>query len=270
MNTNWSNLSFPRVCGLLASNPSKLSQAMHNAGFKHLELDFFYTAIKTVNTIEALNSCKELGFRGLSLTIPHKEKALEVVTEIDEASKKIGSINTVINDGEKLFGFNTDYYGIIEALREAKSDDSKSTLLIGAGGASRAALFALQELGVQDIVICNRTISRAENLAKEFSSTKSKVDVIDLSVIKSNLESKLIINSTPNESLFDYNLLNQSNEVFDMITKETELIKVAKSKQIKSIEGKRMLLFQALKQFELFTEKKAPIDVMEKALYKEI
>ncbi len=261
MNTNWNNLSFPRICGLLAANPSKLSQAMHNAGFKHLGLDFAYTAIKTINTIESINALKELGFRGLSLTIPHKEKALEVVSNVEQSVKKIGSINTVINDGSELHGFNTDVYGIMQALSEASFDNSKPAIIIGAGGASRAGIYALQELGVKEISITNRTLSRAENLAKEFN-----INVLKLEELVQNLESKFIINSTPNESIFDYSLLNKSNEVFDMITKETEFIKAAKSKGIKAIEGKKMLLYQAVKQFELFTEKEAPIEVMEKAL----
>jgi len=261
MKTNWNNLSFPRICGLLAAEPSKLSQAMHNAGFKHLGLDFAYTAVKTINTVESINAFREIGFRGLSLTIPHKEKALEVISNVEQSVKKIGSINTVINDGSDLHGFNTDVYGIMQALREANFDSSKPAIIIGAGGASRAGIYALQELGVEEISITNRTVSRAESLAKEFN-----INVVKLEDLEKNIESKFIINSTPNESIFDYSLLNKSNQAFDMITKETEFIKVAKSKGVKVIEGKTMLLHQAVKQFELFTEKEAPIEVMEKAL----
>ena len=270
MKTDWSKLCFPRLCGLLAGNPSRLSQALHNAGFKALNLDFTYSAFPTTDTEQGLKSCRELGFRGLSLTIPHKEAALNLVDTLSLESKKIGSINTVINDGEHLHGFNTDHFGITEALKEVNFL-GKEALIIGAGGASRGALFALQSLGVSNIKICNRTAERAQKLAQEFTSDQLKVDHIDFNsvnefITKSNL---LILNSTPAGDIIDFAKLNSTQTVFDMVTSETALIKAAKEKGAIVVPGIRMLLHQALKQFELFTEQKAPKLEMENALIKE-
>ena len=260
--TNWDKLSFPRLCGLLAGNPSSLSQAMHNAGFKALGIDFIYSAFSTVDTEHALKSCRELGFRGLSLTIPHKEAAMHLVDKLSDEAKKIGSINTVINDGEYLHGINTDYFGIIQALKEVNFTSTQA-LVIGAGGASRGALYALQQMGVEKIKICNRSADRAIKLAKEF-----QVEYLELESISKWITSNscLVVNSTPATELFDLESISSKHTVFDMITSETQLIRKAKENGAQVVPGIRMLLHQALMQFELFTEQTAPKDVMEKAL----
>lgn len=262
MKVNWNKLCFPRLCGLLAGNPSRLSQTMHNAGFRALGLDFAYTAFPTVDTELGIRSCKELGFRGLSLTIPHKEAAMSLVDTLSAEAKKIGSINTVLNDGEHLHGFNTDYLGIIEALNEVDFKSAQA-LVIGAGGASRGALFALQQLGIEKITICNRTSERAEKLANEFKVEHVAFQNLEEIISKNAC---LILNSTPGRELFDLDCISSKHTVFDMITSETELIKKAREKGAKVIPGIRMLLHQGLAQFELFTEKPAPRKEMEAAL----
>lgn len=265
MQTNWNKLCFPRLCGLLAANPSRLSQAMHNAGFKALNLDYVYSAFSTIDTELSLKTCRELGFRGLSLTIPHKVAAMPLVDTLSDEAKKIGSINTVINDGDHLHGFNTDYFGIMQALNEIDFQGSNA-LVIGAGGASRGALFALQKLGVGDIKICNRSADKAIELAKEFNVESVALDQVGKIVAH---DSYLIVNSTPATELFDLSLINSQHTVFDMITAETVLIKKARENGAKVIPGIRMLLHQALMQFELFTEKAAPKAEMEAALLQE-
>ncbi len=274
--TEWERLAFPRACGLLAEQPSALSQAMHNAGFKSLDLDFSYTAFPCSDTASGIAAMRSLGLRGLSLTIPHKERALPMIDELSDEVEAIGSANTVINTGDKLLGFNTDHYGVSEALLEAGFQSRGDTALVfGAGGAARAAVYALAQLGVKKIAICNRNAKRAEEVAQDFDISVVDYDTLSPEFVAS-LE--LFVNATPiGLSLagdaarypFELSSFTAASCVFDMVTRQTELLEGAKASGATTIHGARMLLFQALKQFELFTElSEAPRAHMEKALEK--
>lgn len=275
MSTNWEKISYPRLCALAGSKTSRLSQAMHNAGFRNLGLPFTYVAFNTSDTLKTIEAMRHFGWRGLSLTIPHKESAMTLVDEIQSDAKKIGAINTVINNGQKLTGYNTDYFGIEESFREKKIElKQKKVLVIGAGGASRAALSVLQN-NQAEITITNRTLSKANTLAKEFAG-----QVLDFENLKKiGLSSfEIVINSSALGSIacdeagypFELESINHRAVVFDFVTNQTELSEFANKKRLQFIPGSRMLLHQAIKQFELFTEQKAPIAVMEKALVEEI
>ncbi len=277
LQTNWEKLSYPRLCGLLAKSPTKLSQSMHNAGFIAAGLPFAYVAFDTIETQAALTSMRELGIRGFSLTIPHKEIVLPLLDELSPEAKEIKAVNTVINTGDKLVGENTDWVGIMSALKEAKFKASGQKVFIyGAGGAARAAIVALKKMGLTDIYIANRNESRAETLANEFSISS----LGNGSITEALSDVDLIINSTPigshlvkeKEEVFPFSLsgITKKHTVFDMVTRETELIKQAKAAGATSIKGVRMLLFQAVEQFRLFTEKEPSVSAMEKALAVEI
>ncbi len=261
----------PQVCGLLAKSPTRLSLAMHSAGFAALKLQFIYLNFDTENTREAFAEMRAKGYRGYSLTIPHKEVGFNLVDELDVDAKKIGAINTVINAGDKLIGYNTDCFGIEEALREAGvSVKDLGVLVLGAGGAARAAVFVVREKGAKSITLCNRNAERGLKLAEEFginSITESELGKLGIG------RYQLIINATPvgshlgnGELPFLFTELSPQHIVFDFVTKETPLVEAARSAGAKVILGTRMLLYQATRQFELFTGEKAPIQVMEQAL----
>ena len=273
MSNNISNLSFPRLYGLLADKPSSLSQAMHNAGFSALGINSFYVNFDTLNTKDALSAVRCLGICGLSLTIPHKENAFSHVDTLDQHAQTIGAINTIINDGSSLTGFNTDWVGIVKAFDEAKADvKDKRILIIGAGGAARAAVYAMQKMGSKEIYIFNRSPERASALASCFSvHTCILQDLVEL-----GSRFDVVINCTPVGSKlasaeahpFNLRQLSSKQIVFDMVTKEsTQLLDVAKEQESKVISGARMLLFQALEQFHLFTNLEPPKEAMESALY---
>lgn len=267
-------LSFPALYGLLAVKPTLLSQAMHNAGFKALNLNCFYVAFDTDDTENALCAMRTLGIRGLSLTIPHKENAFQSMDELSEEAKKIGAINTVINDGSKLKGENTDWVGIKQAFNEAKTDfQNKRVLIFGAGGAARAAIFAAQCGQAEKIVVSNRTPERAHLLASDF-----QIEVLPTEALKEpeKYGFDILVNCTPLGSKlalfeqfpFDISKLTGIQTVFDMVTKDTTpLLEAAKMQGLKTVSGLRMLLFQALEQFRLFTGENPPQAAMEKALY---
>lgn len=276
MDTAWDLLAFPRLCGLIARKPTRLSQEMHNAGFKALGLPFCYVAFDIEDTAAALQAMRKMGFRGLSLTIPHKENALPLLDSIDPTAKTIGAVNTVINDGRALTGYNTDWIGIRDALGEAKIEvKGKKVLIYGAGGAARAAVLALQKLEAAEIFLCNRSAPRAEALAKEFK-TKSVLETalpelaaageIDLIVNSTPIGSKLESGPSPLSVFFTEVFAKSRPALFEMVTRETPLEKAARAAAVKVVSGSRMLLFQALEQFRLFTTHEAPSEILDAAL----
>jgi shikimate dehydrogenase len=164
-----------RVCAIIGDPVEhSLSPAMHNAAFKKLKLDMVYVAFTvTRNELnEAIQSAKILGFRGLNVTMPHKNAAMKYLDDRDSAAKSIGAVNTILNEGGRLVGFNTDGVGAMRALKEkGVSLGGKKLVLLGAGGAAKAIAFqAAQE--VEKLVILNRTPEKAEKLAEDLQKVK--------------------------------------------------------------------------------------------------
>ncbi|HMO16598.1 MAG TPA: shikimate dehydrogenase [Oligoflexia bacterium] len=264
--TNWGKLSWPYVCGLLSENPSRYSSTLHNAGFKALDLPFSYHGFSVQDITLPIQAMRDMRFRAYSVTIPFKEDVLLLLDGIGPEARAIGAVNTIINDGERLHGFNTDWLGVAESFREHKQEfKNESCLVLGAGGGAKAAVHALKKLGVGKICITNRTLKRARELGLLFG-----VDVIDSRRLTSNKieEFSIIINCTPGYEIpyFPYEGINRLHTVLDMVTAETRLIKITQSKGAVAIPGIRMLLHQGLGQFKLFTEKAPPRLEMEKAL----
>ena len=124
------NFDSCQICKLVALKPTGLSRAMHNAGFEAKNLNFKYEVLDTSDTALAVGEMREQGIRGYSLTIPHKEAALDLIDEIDSAAKEVGAVNTVVNDNQILTGYNTDVYGVEQALIEVSSVAEFGTVLI--------------------------------------------------------------------------------------------------------------------------------------------
>lgn len=277
METNWDKLCYPRLCALAGKNPTKLSQAMHNAAYDALGVPFTYVAMNTENTVSVLSAMRELGLRGLSLTIPHKERAVELVDSCSDEARRIGAINTVINNGSTLTGCNTDCHGIEAAFKEAGvSLPGKNALILGAGGAARAAAWVFSQAGMKQVVVSGRTAKRAEDLAADFAIESTPwEDCVKLINAGSEL---IIVNATPigshldaGKAPFPFELasVNKNICVLDMATKRsTELIEACSKAGGTAISGLRMLLHQAVRQVELFTERPGPTAVMEEVLYR--
>ncbi|MFQ6062600.1 MAG: shikimate dehydrogenase [Methanosarcinales archaeon] len=249
-----------------------LSPAMHNAVFKYLSLDCSYYAfeVNKDNLKEAIYGAKALKFGGLNLTIPLKEKALEIVSA-DPLSKKIGSINTIdFKDGIK--GYTTDGIGAKLALEPYINIKGKNLLLLGAGGAARAIAFQFKKEGA-DIVIANRTKERAIKLAKEVGVRGYGLD--NLKNLVENAD--IIINSTSvgmypntNHTLIPSDWINPDHVVFDIVYNpiETKLLEDAKKAGAKTLNGVMMLVYQGAESFKIWTGIEPPIDIMKKAVLK--
>lgn len=243
---------------------------MHNAAFQAKGLAFTYVSFSTDDTARVIDSMRSLGFRGLSLTIPHKESALSLVDTVSEEAQSIGAINTVVNTDGILAGYNTDTVGIERALTEANYlVAGRRVLVLGAGGAARALLFTLRKLGASSILLANRTQSRAGRLAAEFQLTV--IPFAEFGNVSPD-SFDLLVNATPLQevaSAFSFPKLTPKHGVFELVTQETELVRTARAARAQVILGTRMLLYQAVEQFQLFTEEEAPLQVMEQALVAE-
>ncbi|KAE9380086.1 putative pentafunctional AROM polypeptide [Stipitochalara longipes BDJ] len=257
------------------------SPILHQAAFKHHNLPHIYTIHQTPS-IEPLSSLIAAPtFGGASVTMPHKLSISTYCTSISSHAKSIGAINTlvVVNDenGRRtgISGDNSDWSGLVSCLKtKGKSiiGEAKTGLVIGAGGASRAALYALYQLGIKDIFLVNRTHSTAENIAKYFSGL-FKITVVP-SLKEVEVKPDVIIGTIPaDQTTTDYFPVSlfaaEKGICVDMAYKprETPLLKVAKSREgWLTVTGVEVLLAQAFVQSELWLGLPAPQQQMVRAL----
>jgi shikimate dehydrogenase len=265
-----------KLFGVLGDPVShSLSPVMHNAAFKALGMDCEYHAFRVGHSAlyNAIHGAHALGFGGLNLTIPLKEKALEIVKP-SESAKQIGAVNTVdFKNG--LMGYNTDGIGAKKALVEKGIDiKGKRILLLGAGGAARAVAFALARDGA-NISIANRTYDRAELLAREVGNVgkASAVGLDDLKTMINHCE--ILINSTAvgmfpkiSETMVTSDMMHSNLVVFDIVYNpvNTLLLEEARKAGAKTIDGVMMLVHQGAEAFKIWTGETPPIDVMERAV----
>lgn len=260
------------LCAVIG-NPVEhsLSPALHNPGYDALDINFAYTAFKVTDVKEAIGGIRALGIRGVSVTIPHKETVMRFMDKIDPLAQKIGAVNTILNENGVLIGFNTDITGAIRALKEKTSLNNKNVAVLGAGGAAKGIVFGLKDKGAH-LHIINRTLQHAQKLAEAVGATYS-----DFANIEKVRTADIVINTTSvgmtpntNASVIEKELLNASQIVMDIVYNpmDTKLIKEAKEAGCQIVYGYKMLLYQAVTQFELFTGRKAPVEIMEDALLK--
>lgn len=246
-----------------------LSPAMHNSAFEALELNKVYVPFPAADAAKALDACRTLNVRGLSVTIPYKESILAQINSIDPVAEKIGAVNTLVFDDEKnIHGLNTDWIGANRALADKLDLQGKKILLLGAGGSARAIGYGLLEAGAQ-VILASRTESRMKKLAKmlgcdctplqEIGSMHADALVNATSVGMMPLEN---VSLAPSASLVNFPV------VMDIVYAplETRLIKDAKGAGCEVINGLSMLLYQGVAQFEAWTGQDAPVEVMRAAL----
>jgi len=259
-----------------------LSPAMHNAAFKALGLPHTYSTRdvvpeKLAGVVASLRGETALG---ANVTIPHKENALRLVDEVVEEARRIGAINTIIRRGSRLVGENTDKYGFLCAVKDARSSPDEhdfrigTSLVLGAGGAARACILALLENG-NDVLVASRDRSRAEDVARAmtpFAAAQRRVSVVDLPRPGAALGVVCVVNATPLGMHGEDPLegVDLPDVVVDLvpIAEETPLVSRARRSQHVDfvVDGLLMLLHQAARSFELWTGASAPLEAMRAAL----
>ncbi len=261
------------ICCIIGDPVShSLSPVMHNAGYQELGLNFAYVAFGVKDVKKALDGIVSLGIRGVSVTVPHKRSVIPFLHKIDETARQIGAINTIVNNNGILTGYNTDYTGALLALEEKTDLANKRVLLLGAGGAARALAFGLKQKNVS-LTISNRTKDHAKKLAEEVGTTyNDSATLTDLSNIDILINATTVGMKQDAKPLIEKHLLHKNLVVFDIVytPKVTQLIQDAKSIGCEVVYGYKMLLYQAVLQFELFTGQKAPVSIMEQVLIQEL
>jgi len=268
-----------QFCGVIG-NPigHSLSPAIHNAAFDFLDLDYVYVACPVTDVKSTLAGMRAIQtFRGLSVTIPHKTEVLKYVDEVSDVDRSIGSINTVIHDGEKLIGMGMDGPAAQKALSDRGiSLDGKRILFLGAGGAARAIAFTLAcnakpaELRLLDI-----NESLLHGLHKDLSDGTGRKISADLlnpgNLAAAMAQADIILHCTSvgmypkvDASLVPKELFRKGQVVFDIVYTplETKLLTDARACGLTIIPGIEMFVNQAALQFKQFTGVDAPIAIM--------
>ncbi|OEC96408.1 MULTISPECIES: shikimate dehydrogenase [Methanobrevibacter] len=255
------------------------SPPMHNAAFDKLNMDYAYVAfdVDSNNLKSAIDGAKSLNIKGFNVTIPHKIGIMQFLDEIDEVASLIGAVNTI--DFKNLKGYNTDGIGAVRAIEEVTNIKNKNVVVAGAGGASRAISFYLARYGADTITLLNRNVDRAMNLAEDIldSGLITEIKSDSISEINSYLsDADILVDTTPrgmhphtdDEPIARAENMQEDLVVFDAVynPNETVLIKEAIKAGAKPVYGIKMLLYQGAESFKIWTGRKAPIDVMEKAL----
>jgi 3-dehydroquinate dehydratase/shikimate dehydrogenase len=250
-----------------------LSPLIHNASFSHTGMNRVYVPFRVPREDLAtfMEDCQQLGIKGLSVTIPHKEEVLRFLTKVDGAVRGIGAANTVVFNDNEVLGFNTDYRASMDSIDKATESDENDTplagkiaLVLGAGGVAKAIAFGLKRRGA-DVVITSRTLERARLLAQALDCRT--VEWANRTQIKSDI----LVNGTPvgmhpnvDESPYDRRHLRPNMIVFDTVynPEQTLFIKEARQQNCTVITGVDMFVGQAALQFKLFTESEAPAELM--------
>jgi shikimate dehydrogenase len=255
-----------------------LSPAMQNAAFNKLGMNSSYIAfrVRKGELKESIESLRAIGVSGFNITVPHKVEVINYLDQLDISVRKANAVNTVHNVGGVLKAYNTDIYGFIHPLHLRKINfNGMKVLLIGAGGAARAALAALaDENGISEINIVNRSEGNARLLLEVSVPLGLNCKIVpweDITAFSRTAE--LIVNATTvgmnsEPSFLDYQNINKHAIVYDIVYRpvHTALLDNAKQAGAEVIYGYEMLLHQGAKSFEIWTGMSAPIDGMRKAL----
>lgn len=278
-----------KVCYLIGYPVGhSMSPVMQNAAFKELGLDYRYEALSVEpgRLTDFLNVVlRRPTVRGANVTIPHKIPVLKAIDAVDEAAEMIGAVNTVVNDGGMLKGYNTDGVGALRALEGSIGElRGRRVLLLGAGGAARAVAYVIAR-EAEALMILNRTPWRAVELAGALrQKVKRRIDISAAVLDEKHLRRELggadiLINATPvgmhpdvGETLVPRHLLHGRLFVFDLVYNppRTRLLREAEDAGAETLSGVEMLVYQGAESFLLWTGKRAPVDVMLQVVRREL
>jgi shikimate dehydrogenase len=265
-----------KIIGVIGKNiKNSLSPLFHNQIILKYSLNFCYLPFQVAETDlgKAIQGIKALNIRGANITFPYKEKAIEFLDKVEKSARRIGAVNTIVNNKGFLTGYNTDVIGFKKSLQEDGEFviKEKKAVILGAGGAARAVVYALLEEKIEEICIFNRTLEKAKKIKQNLSSffPKSRISVFPLEGedLKDKIEkAHLLVNATslgmpprvdntplPDEKLFHPNLL-----VYDLIyhPARTLFLRQAERTGANIINGLPMLVYQGIESFYLWTDLK--------------
>lgn len=257
-----------------SKSPTMHTAALQASGLRGSYLPFH---VKRGDLRQAIQGIRALGFRGVNVTVPHKVEVMDYIDEIDEGARYIGAVNTIVNDGGRLKGYNTDGMGYIRSLKDEVVPDlaGRKVLVIGAGGAARGIIYALLQEQPGQVIVANRTESTAQKLAAEWAHL-GNIKGCGLEQIESHLPGiDVLINTTSvgmyprtAEMPIDPDGIPEEIVVSDLIYNplQTELLQQAKQRGCTVHNGVGMFVYQGAYAFEYWTGQPAPIEAMKAAV----
>ena len=262
-----------------------LSPPMHNAAFRQLKLDYVYVPfhVKQGNLSPAMEGARNMGIKGLNLTIPHKIEVIKYLDELQGVAELIGAVNTVKFTENHAIGYNTDGFGAVKAIEETTPVKGKKIIIIGAGGAARAIAFQLLLNGVGEVLIANRTREKACNVRNDLKKTFN--NSLGCLGLDDELEMELkdtdvLINTTPvgmhphqdDEPVVTSDMMHPDLVVNDIVYNplETGLLREADKVGAQTVHGTKMLIYQGIEAFRIWTGITPPFEVFETALMREL
>jgi len=273
-----------KVCALLGFPAHhSMGPSIHNTAFEELALPFVYVAhdVAPADLTAAIAGTRALGYRGLSITMPHKVAALDLVDQVDATALAIGCINTVVNDQGRLTGYNSDGQGALDALgRAGIAIRGRRVLVLGSGGAARAVAMTLAlhgrpaELEILGVVEDELARLGSDITAKSVTEVRTR-RLDDTTLAAAAERAEVLLHCTPigmtpetERTLVPRNLLRPELAVFDAVynPRRTRLLKDAAAQGCRVVEGMEMFLGQAVVQFELWTGKPAPLGAMRRVV----
>jgi 3-dehydroquinate dehydratase/shikimate dehydrogenase len=270
-----------RIVGIIGKPVShSASPLMHNRAFHEMGLDYVYLPFEVNDVGEFFRrfvnpSTREIDWRlrGFSVTIPHKTAVIPFLDEIDETAQRIGAVNTLVVEGDRLIGYNTDAHGAIAPLAAIVDLRGARCAVIGAGGSARAVVFGLLERGAR-VSLFARNPARAAALADEFGIAADHLEAI------ADSDADIIINTTPvgmmnhneGESIIPRAAWGNRKIAYDLIYNplETRFLADARQQGCLPLSGIEMLAAQAARQFELWTDRKPPVELLRAAALEKV
>ncbi|RIW37615.1 shikimate dehydrogenase [Bacillus salacetis] len=260
-----------------------LSPHMHNDAFKENDIDSLYQPflVRSDELEKAVDGLKVLGIKGFNVTIPHKSAIIPLLDEIDPLAESIGAVNTVVRDGGRFIGYNTDGMGFLKSLQESCPFPlkDKNVLIIGAGGAARAIFHSLAASGIQNIDICNRTSERGKDIINECVYPCSSA-ALSLQKAEQGLEKYDIIVQTTSVGMYPdtdemplhVTRIKKGAFISDIIynPRETAIIKAFRGLGGKGVNGIGMFVHQGALAFELWTGIKPDSNRMRKIVQQQL
>ena len=257
-----------------------LSPAMHNASFAADGLDFVYAALNVASEdlTAAVRGAAALGLRGFNVTMPHKRAMVPLVDELDEGACISGAVNTVVIEGQKLRGFNTDGPGMVEACREAGIRfEGEGVVLLGAGGAAASIAAAFCDEGIGKLHIVNRNPGHSATLADKLREAGKgvEIEVHPVGALDGTVRAPIVVNTTPlgmregDPLPLPPEYLDGDTALVDAVYRpgaETALVRHARERGATVVTGQRMLLYQGVLAQRLWTGRQPNVEAMDRAL----
>lgn len=261
-----------QICISIAEKPGNFGSQFHNLGYELLGLNYLYfpRQISASALPKTLESVRTLSIIGCSVSMPHKEKVMAYLDQLDDSAVKVGAVNTIKNVQGRLVGYNTDFYGAQKVLRAA-GIKGKEVVLIGAGGVAKAIAHAVRESGGR-LSIINRNEARAAALADKTGGRALTWDRLD------QIDGEILIQATPvgmhdsESSIVSKSVIQRFSIVQDVVLDPcpTRLVREALALEKVVFDGKALCYHQTAEQFRIYTGIQPPLDQIKALMEKPI